>query len=64
MCKVIPLKGGVLQGVVVAVLGFAELVEEEDDRLEAEHEHNATDETGSIECRCLWCRWCLCSGGI
>lgn len=34
-CRVVPPGGSVLQGVVVAILGFAELVKEKDDRLKA-----------------------------
>lgn len=42
-----------LQSVVVAVLGLAKLVEEEDNGLKAEHEDDTADETGSIERRFL-----------
>lgn len=39
----------ILQSVVVAVLGLAELVEKEDDGLKAKNEDNPADEAGSIE---------------
>lgn len=41
------------QSVIVAVLGLAELVEEEDDGLKAEHEDDPADETGGVERRLL-----------
>lgn len=37
------------KGVVVAVLGLAELVEEEDDGLQAQDQHYSTDEARSVE---------------
>lgn len=37
------------KGVVVTVLGLAELVEEEDDGLEAQDQHDSTDEAGGVE---------------
>ena len=37
------------EGVVVAVFGLAELVEEEDDRLQAQDQHDAPDEAGRVE---------------
>lgn len=40
---------GALKGVVVAVLGLAELVEEEDDGLQAQDQHYSSDEARSIE---------------
>lgn len=36
-CRVVPSGGSVLQGVVVAVLGFAELVKEKDDGLKTKY---------------------------
>ena len=37
------------EGVVVAVFGLAELVQEEDDGLQAQDQHDAPDEAGCIE---------------
>lgn len=37
------------KGVVVAVLGLAEFVEEEDDRLQAHHQHDTADEACRVE---------------
>lgn len=37
------------KGVVVTVLGLAELVEEEDDGLEAQDQHDPADEAGGVE---------------
>lgn len=41
---------GALKGVVVAVLGLAELVEEEDNGLQAQDQHYSSDEARSIKC--------------
>lgn len=38
-----------LEGVVVPVLGLAEFVEEEDDGLQAQDQHDSTDEAGGVE---------------
>lgn len=40
---------GALKGVVVAVLGLAELVEEEDDSLQTQDQHYSSDEARSVE---------------
>lgn len=37
------------KGVVVTVLGLAELIEEEDHGLEAQDQHDSTDEAGGVE---------------
>lgn len=37
------------KGVVVAVLGLAELVQKEDDGLQAQDKHYSTDEARSVE---------------
>ena len=37
------------EGVVVAVFGLAELVQEEDDRLQAQDQHDAPDEACRVE---------------
>lgn len=42
-------RGGLLEGVIIAVLGLAELIKEEDDRLQAEHQHDAADEAGRVK---------------
>lgn len=44
------------KGVVVAVLGLAELVEEEDDSLQAQDQHYSTDEAGSVKGVLVRCR--------
>lgn len=41
--------GGVSEGVVVAVFGLAELVEEEDDGLQAQDQDYPADEAGGVE---------------
>lgn len=38
-----------LEGVVVPVLGLAEFVEEEDDGLQAQDQHDSADEAGGVE---------------
>lgn len=40
---------GASEGVIVAVLGLAELVEKEDDGLEAQDEHDAPDEARRVK---------------
>lgn len=40
---------GALKGVVVAVLGLAELVEKEDDGLQAQDQHDSPDEARGVK---------------
>lgn len=40
---------GALKGVIVAVLGLAELVEEEDDGLQAQDQHDSPDEACGVK---------------
>lgn len=40
---------GALKGVIVAVLGLAELVEEEDDGLQAQDQHDSPDEARGVK---------------
>lgn len=51
--------GGVIssEGVVVAVLGLAELVQEEDHGLQAQDQHYAPNEARCVKCGILMRHW-------